>query len=293
MLLKIQNQFLKVGITPTGAELASVTENGSDREFMWQADPAIWGSHAPVLFPVIGALRDGTYSFGGKRYPLPKHGFVRRNPNLRIIDHQSDQITFELAASPALKLIYPFDFRFRLTYRLVGNTLHQEHEILNAGQDPLYYSVGGHPAFRVPHFAGDRYSDHYLAFSEQEDCPSYVVDANGLLGPDTRPVPWEENRLPLTHDLFAHDALVFREHRSRSIELVSKNHGTILGVHFPDFEHLGIWAKPDGDFVCIEPWLGLTDPHDTDGILKYKPGIQQLAGERSRRVGFSVTFAAQ
>lgn len=289
-MFEIKNDQLSVAVQPEGVELSSVTDLASGREYMWQADPAVWGSHAPVLFPIIGGLKDDQYQFNGNTYQLPKHGFVRRNANLRCIDKSEDSITFELSSSPALQLIYPFAFSFRLTYRLEGRQLFQEHLIVNEQPSPLHFSVGGHPAFRVPHYEAEAYSDHYLAFAESESSVSYTVNEAGLIGPETRPVPWEDNCLPLTHELFLQDALVFKDLKSRSVRLMSRSSGPILTVDYSDFDYLGIWAKPDGDFVCIEPWLGLADNHNTDGQLPNKEGIITLAGQSVFGAAFSIEF---
>jgi galactose mutarotase-like enzyme len=289
-MFQIKNDQLLVSIQPEGVELASVTDLASSREYMWQADPEIWGSHAPVLFPIIGGLKDDQYHFQDKTYRLPKHGFVRRNSNLRCIEQSEDSVTFELSSNPALRLVYPFSFSFRLTYRLEERQLFQEHLVVNEGSEPMYFSVGGHPAFRVPHFAGDAYTDHYLAFPQEEDSVSYTVNEAGLIGPETRSVPWQGNRLPLTHELFERDALVFKDLKSRSVTLMSKQAGNILTVDYPDFDFLGIWAKPNGDFVCIEPWLGIADNYDTNGQLTTKEGIIELAGQSVYGASFSIEF---
>ena len=77
----IKSDFLKARITKKGAEICSIQNKEGD-EYMWNADPDIWSSYAPVLFPLIGALKNGKYAFEGKEYAIPKHGFIRNNKNL-------------------------------------------------------------------------------------------------------------------------------------------------------------------------------------------------------------------
>lgn len=286
----IQNEHLLVSITDTGMELSSIKRKSDNREYLWQANPDVWSSHAPVLFPNIGMLKDGHFTYQGKQYPLPKHGFVRRNPNIRIVEYFEDSVTFALDSSPALQLIYPFAFSFRLTYRLEGNALHQEHLILNEDETPLYFSVGGHPAFNVPHFDGESYEDYHLLFEQEESSASHTVTEAGLIGATTRTVPWNGYQLPLTHELFSKDALVFKDLKSKEVSLVSKTHGKVLSVNYDDFDYLGIWAKPNGDFICIEPWLGLADNHDTNGDITTKEGIVELGGLGVFNAGFSMRF---
>lgn len=290
-MYRIKNDNLSAAITKKGVELASLIDRESEVEYIWQADPAVWGSHAPVLFPIIGGLKDGTYTYEGKTYSLPKHGMVRNNGNLTVTAQTADSITLELRADEQTKKMYPFDFIFRITYRLKGRTLIQEHEVINEGRETMYFSLGGHPAFKVPLRKNEAYADYFLAFEQLESAPSYVVNGDGLIAAETVEVPWEGNKLPLTHALFNNDALVFKTLESRRVELVSKQYGTVLSVHYPAFDYLGIWAKPDGNFVCIEPWLGIADAYDASGKLSEKEGIRSLAGGKSFMASFIIGVA--
>ncbi len=290
-MIRIQNEAFEAAFTPIGAELASLKDRQTGQEYIWQADPAVWASHAPVLFPIIGGLKNGQYHHQGKTYQLPKHGFIRYNSALRIERQTADGVSFLLEDNAATRLVYPFQFRFLLTYRLEGRRLVVDHQLLNTGQQTLYFSLGGHPAFRVPLLPeqGELYSDYYLAFEEAvPNWRSYTVTTEGLIGAETRALAWEENRLPLRHSLFEQDALVFKEipeafrraHLCRSHaqkKEPSWQEDRVLSVAFPAFNYLGIWAKPTGDFVCIEPWLGLADAYDASGELSEKEGIQALA----------------
>lgn len=277
---RIHNDQLSAAITLRGVELASLVDRATELEYIWQADPEVWGSHAPVLFPIIGGLRNGTFQHQGKTYTLPKHGIVRGNDDLVVVAQTADSITLELTANAKTRQVYPFEFVFRITYRLEDRTLVQEHEVRNAGKEPMYFSVGGHPAFRVPLHKGEAYNDYFLDFATPETAPRYIVNPEGLIAAETVAVPWQGSRLPLTHELFANDALVFKTLESRRVALVSQQNGLALTVDFPDFNYLGIWAKPTGDFVCIEPWLGIADAHNASGELAEKEGIIGLkAGE--------------
>ncbi|PHI21458.1 aldose epimerase [Lewinellaceae bacterium SD302] len=284
----IKNDHLTVKVQIEGAEITSITDRSSGKEYIWQADPKVWGSSAPVLFPIIGGLKNDQYIFKGHTYTVPKHGFIRRNPNLvpNQPDHQT--LVFTYASSPVLKQNYPFDFIFKVEYRLEGRKLRQTHRVTNTGNAPLYFSLGGHTAFKVPVNGDEAYDDYYLDFEHHENSASHTVVDGGLIGPDTRPVPWNGSQLPLTHELFENDALIFKDLKSKSVELVSKKNGKVLGFHYEDFDYFAVWAKPNGDFVCLEPWLGIADNHDTDGNLKTKEGIIELANGETFTASFSV-----
>lgn len=289
MLHTVENHRLKIAVDEVGAELSSLIAHENGQEYIWQADPAVWGSHAPVLFPIIGMLKDGTTTIDGQEYQIPKHGMVRRNDQLEVFYHSEDRLTFRLCWNEETLKKYPYKFDFRVTYRVRNEHVIVYHEIYNVDEQPIYFGLGGHPAFRVPFHAGAAYEDYFLRFEGEEDSRSYRVMPDGTIGADTRSVPWQPGGiLPLTHDLFAEDALVFKDIHSPSVILESKKSGPVLKVDYAGWTHLGIWAKPTGDFVCIEPWLGLADAHDSDGNFKAKEGIIELAPGETYEMSYDI-----
>ncbi|MEM6768938.1 MAG: aldose 1-epimerase family protein [Bacteroidota bacterium] len=278
----IDNERIAISVTAVGAELASLINLNTGREYMWQADPAVWGSHAPVLFPIIGMLKDGKTLIDGYEYRIPKHGMVRNNDQLELFKHTEDRLTFRMCWSEETLKVYPYKFDFRVTYRLRNEHVIVYHEVENVDEKPLFFHLGGHPAFRVPFFEHEQYSDYFLRFEHDETAARYSVMPDGTISTDTRSVPWKDgNILPLTHDLFADDALVFKDLNSRSIVLESAINGPILKFDYAGWTHFGIWAKPNGDFVCLEPWIGLADAYDSAGQFKSKEGLVELApGQR-------------
>lgn len=285
----IDNGRLAITVLQTGAELASLINLHTGREYMWQADPAVWGSHAPVLFPVIGMLKDGETTIDDQTYRIPKHGMVRNNAGLQLFEHTEDRLTFRMCWSEETLKTYPYRFDFRITYRLRNEHLIVYHAVENVDDRPIYFHLGGHPAFRVPFYDHERYNDYFLRFEHDESAARYSVLPDGTISNGTRPVPWKDgNVLPLTHDLFADDALVFKDLNSRSVVLESAVNGPILKLDYAGWTHLGIWAKPNGDFVCIEPWIGLADAHDASGVFKDKEGIVQLGAGRTYEMSYDV-----
>lgn len=291
----LQNHRLKIEIQEKGAELASIVNLENGQEYMWQADPEVWGSHAPVLFPIIGVLKDGETFIDGKRYTIPKHGLVRHNDQLELYHSSDDRVTFRLNCTREMyDEQYPYQFEFHITYRLRNEHVIVYHEIVNEGTEPMYFCLGGHPAFRVPHFDNDRYEDYFLRFEHEENSVSYTVTEEGTIGKETREVPWQAGTiLPLTHDLFANDALVFKDLNSHSVILESHKNGPVLKVDYAGWTHLGVWAKPNGDFVCIEPWMGLSDPVDSDKQFKHKEGIVELGPGETYEMSFDIKILGQ
>lgn len=278
MDFRLQNERLSITIDSVGAELKSLVKRETGREYIWSGDPAVWASTAPVLFPIIGTLKEGKTEIDGKDYRIPKHGIVRHNEQLEFYSKREDRLVFRLCSSEASYALYPYHFDLRITFRLRNEHLIVYHEVMNRDEKPMLFHLGGHPAFRVPFFDGDDYEDYFLRFEHSENSESYEVTDSGNIADTTRPVPWADGGtvLPLTHELFAHDALVFKDLNSRSVNLESRKHGPVLKLDYAGWTHLGIWAKTNGDFVCIEPWIGLADPAKGDGVFANKEGIISL-----------------
>lgn len=286
----IKNNQLEVQLTKIGAELCSVKKLGANTEYIWDADQTIWGSHAPVLFPIIGGLKNGKYTFEGKEYSVPKHGFIRNNEKLLVKDHSENSITFQYKFDNETLKNYPFKFEFNITFSIEETAINITHEVINHGNNTMYFSVGGHPAFKCPLHKDENYNDYYLEFEHKETSKTHLLSSNGLLNGKTKSLLNNTTVLPLEHSLFNDDALILKDLKSRKVNLIHTTKGSILSVEFTDFNYLGIWAKPNGDFVCIEPWLGITDNENTDGHLKTKEGILKLASKKEFSAFYKITI---
>ncbi|WP_179019859.1 aldose 1-epimerase family protein [Winogradskyella forsetii] len=286
---RLKNNFLQINIKSKGAELCNITSVKNKTEFMWQADPEIWGSHAPNLFPIIGCMKDDSYIYKNKSYHMPKHGFARHNDDFTIKNQTESSITFSLISNGDLFEMYPFLFEFDITYTLSENRLTINHKVTNIDKKPLYFSLGGHPAFNCPISKDENYTDYYLEFEKPENTASYVLNMNtGLLTHETKPVFTDGNKIDLRPDLFNEDALIFKDLKSRIVNLKHKTKGKLLTVNFEDFKQLGIWAKPNAPYVCIEPWLGIADLETTDQKIETKEGIIELESGAVFEASYSI-----
>lgn len=285
----LENDKLKISVKKIGAELCGMTSVKKNTDFMWHADPDVWGSYAPNLFPIIGALKGDTYIYENTKYKLPKHGFVRHNDNITLHKQTENSLTFKLVSNNELLEKYPFKFEFYITYTLTESTLEIKHTIKNTDNKTMYFSVGGHPAFKCPVFKDESYEDYTLEFEHIENAETHLINMeNGLISSETESIIDNSNKLPLTHDLFNKDALIFKDLKSKKITLKSANYGDILTVKYHDFDYLGIWAKPSGDYVCIEPWLGIADAESTNQNLKDKEAIIALEQNKSFEAVYSI-----
>lgn len=276
----ISNEHLEVSILQKGTEICSIRSLKTGREYMWQANPDIWGSHAPVLFPAIGAIKNKEATINGQSYAVPRHGFVRHNEDIVLIDQQENSLTYRLEYSEKTLKVFPFRFRFLISFTLEENRLTVAHEVHNQDNQTMYFCLGGHPAFACPVDANTSYEDYYIQFEHPETADTTRLSDDGLLTDRKERILDNTDILPLRNDLFDEDALIFRELKSRKAALRSKKSDHAVVVRFDDFSFLGIWAKPNAPFVCIEPWLGIADHENTDGDFAEKDGIVSLpAGE--------------
>lgn len=285
----LNNDFLEIQIKSAGAELCAINAIKNKNTFMWHADPKIWGSHAPNLFPIIGCMKDDAYIYNNQRYNMTKHGFVRNNESIVVKSQIENQITFLLQSNAELYKMYPFHFEFEISFTLYKNVLTVNHTIKNRDDQPMYFSLGGHPAFKCPLSQSETYTDYILEFSENETSESYLLNMeSGLVTDQTKPVFTAPNTIGLRGDLFNEDALIFKDLKSRQVALKHKTKGTVLTVKFEDFPYLGLWAKPEAPYVCIEPWLGIADAETTNQKIEAKEGILALDANNTFSASYSI-----
>lgn len=261
----IKNEFLTVTASDQGAELQSI-KSADGTEYLWQGDPAFWHDRAPNIFPYVARLTDGKYTVNGKEYAMKIHGFLKYR-TLQVEEQTEDHITFRLERDEELKTQYPFDFVYRITYRLEGSTLFTTSAVENRGDERMYFALGGHPGFNVPMEQGLTFEDYYLEFG-QEAHPTRVgfTDACFLNGQDQAYPLTDDRRLLLRHDLFDHDAVVLK-HADRTVRIASDKGTRSVTVSYPDFPYIGFWHRPESQapYVCIEPWSSLPS---RDGIVE-------------------------
>lgn len=285
----LENTHCRVAVNSKGAELASFvrTNLGAGRpelEYLWQADPTVWGRHAPVLFPIVGKLPENMYLYKGQTYTMPQHGFAR-DREFALVGQAPTQLTFELRADEESRQVYPFDFTLRIAYHLHEQTLAVRWQVLNSATDQeLLFSIGGHPAFRCPLLPDERFEDYYFQFDHPVSVERHLLQG-GLLSGGTAPLLNSTNELPLTYDLFKDDALVFKHFDFSGVTLRSTRSDHAVRVQLDGFPYLGLWTKgPGAEFVCIEPWQGIAgtvgapvELADKEGILTLAPGQEFAA----------------
>lgn len=256
---------------------------------LWTRDAAYWAGCAPLLFPVVCALKDDTLRVDGRAYSLQKHGFARKK-QYRLDALSESSARFVLESDADTLRSYPFSFRVVTEHTLQENGFATAVTVTNPGAEPLLFCVGGHPGFCCPLFPGERFEDYAVVFSEQEDPAALYTDAAGILHPENRRTVLKDNRLLLDYALFDDDVLIFPNLHSRSVELRSGRTGRGVRVSFTGLSSLGIWTPPHkrAPFVCIEPWQGLPAFAQESGELAEKPGVVALPGGVSYTCGYTV-----
>jgi galactose mutarotase-like enzyme len=274
-IITIGNQHIQAQISTKGAELQSLYHKALQQEYIWEANPNFWAKKSPVLFPIVGGLKNNSYTYNGKEYMLNRHGFAREM-EFNITGNSNDSVTFSIASSNNTLNVYPFEFVFSITYTVENNKLIVSYKVASMDKEIMYFSVGAHPAFKVPLGQDTVFTDYYLQLSHVENAGIYPLDAHGLL--ETNPIPFLNNQqtIPLTKPLFYKDALVFKHLQSNSISILNTQNKHGLTVGYEGFPYMGIWSFKDADFVCIEPWCGIADSVNSTGNLQQKEGILLL-----------------
>jgi galactose mutarotase-like enzyme len=286
-MLQLSNEKINVTIAEKGAELQTLTRKDMPLEYLWNGDARFWGKKSPVLFPIVGGLQNNSYRYNNETYTLSRHGFARDNV-FTVVEQSAAGATLRLTDNAETLKVYPFHFQFEIAYALQDAGISVTYRVKNTGSEKMYFSVGGHPAFRLPLADGTAYEDYYLPIPKQEHAGKWPLTSAGLIERTTEPLLENTHTLPLKRSLFYQDALVLKHLASDTVTLKSDKTPHGLTFHFSGFPYLGIWAAKDADFVCIEPWCGIADHVDASGRLEEKEGVIALAPgaefERSWRV---------
>lgn len=283
--VRIGSAELTAEIDPLGAELQSLCFGG--HELMWSGDPAVWSGRAPVLFPIVGRLREDRYRLGDETYAMPKHGFARRSA-FAIAEASGSAATLRLTDDAARRDAYPFAFALDMRFEVERATLTMTAAIANTGDIPLPASFGFHPAFAWPLRFGDTRGHHTIAFERSEPGTLRAITPEGLIG-GHRDSPVAGNMLALDDGLFVQDALVWDTLASRRLRYGGPRGA--LDIAFPDTPSLGLWSKPGANYLCVEPWAGMADPQGFDGDFRAKPGIFEILPGAARHFRMIVTVS--
>lgn len=283
MMNIIENDFLKVTVNNHGAELVGVYDKLRKSERMWSGDSHYWGKVSPVLFPIVGRVKDNYTYINESRYELSQHGFLRDQVfELESLNDQS--IVMLYASNGKHRDVYPFEFEVRIEYQLSGSDLHVKWHVKNLSDSEMLYSIGGHPAFAIKQsgsysfeLIGDepvaeiRLESGHVSTLEETDATNYV---------------------DVTYDNFKNDAIIYSN--IHTVVLKNNNGTDKVVVSCPGFDFVGLWANTKHGhlppFVCIEPWLGITDDITSNHQFASKRGMRRLEVGNTETTGYTISF---
>ena len=279
-MLKISNGILSAEIDPNGAELSSLINNKTGKEYIWQADPAIWNRHAPILFPCVGRVRNDSYIYNDKIYYIQKHGFAR-NMLFSIIAVSETSVILRLKSDDSTRLVFPFDFELDVAYKLKDNKLIVEVSVRNLNENQMYFSLGYHPGFNCE--IGDK-----LIFSCKETMKvPYLNGSDVSENPDDILYFKDQKELVLTKELFERGSLALEKPKSKSVSIAKPDGTVYVTEKFGKINMLWLWAKPGENFVCIEPWNGSDERFECD-ILNKKKDIVELDFNETHKLSVEI-----
>lgn len=287
----LENEFLQAVVASQGAELVSVREKATGRELMWRGDAAVWGRHAPILFPYCGRLRGGSFTHRGVRYEGGQHGFARDMEHA-LVEKGEAHVSLCLEANVLTMEKFPFAFRLSSTYTLQGTSVVHRVQVENQSGEVMPFSLGYHPGFACPFDAAHGTQDYVLRFDAPQTPAVVEVDeATGLVTGGTHTLFENGTDIPLTDHLFDHDSICMTNLTARSLSLVEAGTGRGVSVDITGFPYVLVWSvKGPVQFVCIEPWHGLPDAANATGEWLEKPATVRLAPDESWGTQLCMTF---
>ena len=277
----ISNDHVTAKINLFGAELTSL--QCRKREYIWNGDAQFWAKQAPVLFPIVGTLKNNWYVYDQKNYTLNRHGFAR-DCNFKMVNSSTNEVTFSLCSNPCTLKIFPFKFELQINYKLHFKSLLVSYTVSNHDTKTIPFSIGAHPAFTLQ----QNISAYALQFEHQEVLRSYKLH-EGLLTSKFDTLALKNKIMTLDYNLFKDDALVFKRMISKKITLL-EHQKPLLSISYKNFEHFGIWTVANAPFICLEPWLGYSDSENHDQNILHKEAIQILKENCTFDCSYTITI---
>ena len=278
-----------------GAELISYKLDGIEKIHQGQDcidenGRVYWKRHFPVLFPIVGKLKQNKTIINGRTYEMGQHGFAR-DMEFEPVTKLDNFHSYVLKSNPSTFVKYPFDFSLYVTYRTDENKLTTMYKVVNEGDNNMTFGIGGHPAFKIDQ--RDLYSDeYYLEFEEDENKIHFLYLVDGLIGTEyARNIMQDLRRIPINQDSFKNDAIIMKGLTSHRVSLKKKTgNKTLLTMDFEGFPYLAVWSKPGAPFICLEPWYTTADAIKSTGVFTQKTDMLTSAPRKEFECKYTVEF---
>ena len=293
-IISISSNSLTASIDTMGAQLMSLRKGES--EYLWQGDSNWWPRRAPILFPIVGVLKNGNAESAEGTVTLARHGLARLN-QFEVVEQSVFSVTLQLKSTEETRKVYPYDFELKLIFSVAGDTLTQTYEVTNPANVVLPFTLGAHPAFNIPipgveatsldqyHLSFTRSWTSYGPSITNDGLCDYATPQKLIMDSDTLNLSWE--LIDREKTITLEDVPDRRITLAANVDATSKTHG--IQMDFEGFDYLGIWsAAPGCPFVALEPWCGIADTVDTDGVFEHKPGMINLEPGQSIAKTFNI-----
>lgn len=290
MELRLEGNGISAVVSSKGAELQSVVFDGTER--IWCGDPAVWGRRAPLLFPIIGRLRNGSYNLDGNPVSAPMHGFCR-DREFDVISHSSDLIVLETRSDSQTKQVYPFDFMLEVSFSLIGNSIVKRHVVKNLSDRPMPFELGGHEAYSMRISPDDSAKDYCVRFEDIDEIEMFGMDEDGILTLPKTKVELHDGGLFQVPEELGIDTVILEGVPHSRVALENVRTGASDTIEFDDFPYLGIWTMAghgDARYLCIEPWSALPDAHFIPLELGERPGVITLEPQEAKELSYTMKF---
>ena len=308
MEITLTNHKFQATISSYGAQLLSFKNLSTGVEHIWNGNPSVWKFRAPILFPIVGRLKDGYYLWQGQEYPLPNHGFARDFEHT-LVESSSDRVLWRLTETEDTLKIFPWPFVFETEYRLEDSTLVFCTTVNNPGRGELPFSLGSHTGLVYPWISCSKksFKNDFIIQFEKDEIPDFIQSSEDgfplgqwrqlsgkkrVFVPKTIPYPHIKDGKVILQDGFFASGHILANFTSQWVALVDSSTGEGIKVNTAGYPYLVLWQSPSiqHPFVCIEPWYGLPDTKDTNHQWKEKPGLIRLPPEKSFTTNQSLTF---
>ena len=289
MNISLSTPSLTASVRTLGGELVSLKDQAGT-EYIWQGDPAFWSGQNPILFPIVGSLKDGQVDIGGHAFGMNRHGFARQS-EFTPAGQGPDYAVLELRESPETLARFPFPFVLQVRHQLLENGFSTTFAVENPGPAPLPFCIGAHTAIRCPLFQGERFEDYELAFDQPEDADTLLLNAQGLLRDGGTEPMLCGGKISLDYQAFQRlDTLIFQGLRSQRVSLRHRASGRGVSLDFQGFPMIAFWTKPGGPFLCMEPWQGCAAYTGETGRFQDKPHVLTLAPGERKELRYAFTL---
>ena len=286
MTFELKKGDLRATARSLGGELVSLRD-GDGLEYIWQGDPAFWAGQNPILFPIVGSLKDGRVDIGGKTCEMGRHGFAR-GLEFTPVDQGEDFVTLALGENEQTLAQYPFPFALEATHRLLEDGFSTTLTVRNTGSAPMPFCIGAHTAIRCPLQAGERFEDYELLLEVSEQADSHLLNPQGIIRHDGRKPMLDGSRMPLRYQTFGElDTVIFSMLRSGGVSLLHRETGRGVQLDFHEFPMVAFWTKPEAPFLCLEPWQGCAAWDNESGKFEDKPFCTTLEPGREKALTYA------